>query len=97
MTGGGVPCTLGKCGEVRPRVRLMTGGPWRRLDSWQNRAPYVLWTSTLLSYRVVKIKYAPGASDGWGLLACPAFAKLDIRLTYLLDCSYHHIVNHCIC
>jgi hypothetical protein len=56
MTGGGVPCTLGKCGEVRLRVRLMTGGPWRPLDSWQNRAPYVLWTSTLLSYRVVKIQ-----------------------------------------
>jgi hypothetical protein len=54
---GGVPCTLGKCGEVaeRPRVRLMMGGPWRPLDSWQNRAPYVLWTSTLLSYIVVKI------------------------------------------
>jgi hypothetical protein len=32
MTGG-VPCTLGKCGEVaeRPRVRLMTGGPPRLL------------------------------------------------------------------
>jgi hypothetical protein len=43
MTGG-VACALGFRGWL---PSLYDG------HSWQNRAPYVLWTSTLLSYIVV--------------------------------------------